>query len=156
MRRKDREIKDAGEVLEILRKENLLSLAMCDGEMPYVVPLHYGLHEGEDGPVLYLHCAHEGRKLDLLARNPKVCFSIVGEQRFVAAEQACGYGTLYESAVGEGMARVIFEHEEKALALTCLMQKVTDRQFVFDERMTGSVAVLRIDVTALSGKRRTA
>ena len=50
--------------------------------------------------------------------------------------------------------RVIDVHTEKARALACLMKKFTDRSFVFDERMTASIAILRIDVTALSGKRR--
>ena len=42
MRRKDREIVDITEILEIIGKADVLHLGLFDGEYPYVVPLHYG------------------------------------------------------------------------------------------------------------------
>lgn len=50
----------------------------CNAEgAPYVVPMNYGFALAPDGRLtLYLHCAAEGRKLDLLRRDARVGFAI--------------------------------------------------------------------------------
>lgn len=55
------------------------SVAMIDRNVPYVVPLSYGYELKEDSLVLYFHCAKEGRKLNILRCNDKVCFTIFNE-----------------------------------------------------------------------------
>jgi hypothetical protein len=72
MRRKDREITDRAELLRILAKARVCRLALVDGDRPYVVPLTFAL----DGADLVLHSARTGRKLDILRRNPAVCFEV--------------------------------------------------------------------------------
>ena len=42
MRRKDREITDIQQILNIIDKCNILRLGLFDKDYPYVVPLHYG------------------------------------------------------------------------------------------------------------------
>ena len=42
MRRKDREIKEISEVLDIVERAKVLRMGLFDGEYPYIVPLHYG------------------------------------------------------------------------------------------------------------------
>ena len=43
MRRKDREIKDFNEIIEIIRKCDVCRIALHDGDFPYIVPLNFGL-----------------------------------------------------------------------------------------------------------------
>ena len=66
MRRKDRQITDLHAIRTILDGEDVLHLGLCDGNIPYVVPMSYGYEMTDDGRLtLHLHCAGEGRKLEL-------------------------------------------------------------------------------------------
>lgn len=42
MRRKDREITDINEILNMIDKTKILHLGLFDKGYPYIVPLHYG------------------------------------------------------------------------------------------------------------------
>ena len=42
MRRKDREVTNIIEILQIIEKAKVLHLALFDADYPYIVPLHYG------------------------------------------------------------------------------------------------------------------
>lgn len=53
MRRKDREVTDINEILDIVEQAKVLHLGMLDGEYPYVVAMHYG-YEYADGALTFL------------------------------------------------------------------------------------------------------
>lgn len=80
MRRKDKEIVSRAECDAVLNEAQVAHVAMVDGEKPYVVAMNFSY----DGRALYLHCAKEGRKLEILARNPNVCIGAETGVRFVA------------------------------------------------------------------------
>ena len=61
MRRKDREITDKQDILEVMRKCDVCRIALHNGDYPYVVPLNFGLQVEKDMPVLYFHGALEGK-----------------------------------------------------------------------------------------------
>jgi nitroimidazol reductase NimA-like FMN-containing flavoprotein (pyridoxamine 5'-phosphate oxidase superfamily) len=65
MRKANREIRDRGAVLAIIEEAPVCRIGLADGGMPYIVPMNFGLGEN----CLYLHCATEGRKLDILRKN---------------------------------------------------------------------------------------
>lgn len=48
MRRKDREVTNIIEILQIIEKAKVLHLALFDADYPYIVPLHYG-YEYKEG-----------------------------------------------------------------------------------------------------------
>ena len=73
MRRKDREVTNIIEILQIIEKAKVLHLALFDADYPYIVPLHYGYEYKEGILIFYMHCAKEGHKLDLIRSNPNVC-----------------------------------------------------------------------------------
>ena len=57
MRRKDREITDFNEIVDVIRACDVCRIAMNDGDYPYIVPMNFGL-DVQDGQVyLYFHCA---------------------------------------------------------------------------------------------------
>ena len=72
MRRQEREIRDEAEIQEILEKGLVCRLGLYDGQYPYVVPLNYGYRNG----CIYFHCAREGRKIDILKKNDRVCIEV--------------------------------------------------------------------------------
>ena len=65
MRRKDREVTNIIEILQIIEKAKVLHLALFDADYPYIVPLHYGYEYKEGILIFYMHCAKEGHKLDI-------------------------------------------------------------------------------------------
>lgn len=53
MRRKDREITDIDKTETIIASARYMHLGMFDGEVPYIVPLHYG-YQMEKGSKIYI------------------------------------------------------------------------------------------------------
>ncbi|MDP1989561.1 MAG: pyridoxamine 5'-phosphate oxidase family protein, partial [Syntrophales bacterium] len=64
MRREEREIRDQAEIQAIMKEALVCRLGFSDEGMPYIVPMNFGLGER----CLYLHCAREGRKLDIIRK----------------------------------------------------------------------------------------
>ena len=157
MRRRDREITDQNQIQDILNTCSYLHLGLSDDGMPYVVPLNYGLVKDEiDGHyIIYLHGAHEGRKLDIIKKNPNCCFTMERNVASFEGRMACQHGMVYEIIMGFGKVSIVDNPEEKMLALTALMKTQTGRDdFQFDERMVSIVTVMRVDVSELTAKQR--
>lgn len=148
MRRSDREITDRAELEEMLRTQQVLHLGLWDGVEPYVVPLNYGY----DGTALYLHSALEGRKLEAMRDHPRVCFTVTAEQQVVPNEVPCGWSVKYRSIIGYGEARLLETAEEKAEGLNVIMRQFTGSDFEFPAEALPKTAVIRIEISELTGK----
>jgi uncharacterized protein len=150
MRRRDREITDRTVIDEIIFKADVLHLAMADGNIPYVVPLSFGY----DGQHIYIHTAPKGLKLDFLARNPNVCFSMVGYVQYQPTMTSCDAGTKFLSVVGRGRCEVLSGLDGKREGLGTLMRHYTKSKLEFSAAAVLGTTVLRITITELKGKRR--
>jgi nitroimidazol reductase NimA-like FMN-containing flavoprotein (pyridoxamine 5'-phosphate oxidase superfamily) len=155
MRRQDREIHSAEEKLRILKACKVCRLGMAHNNAPYIVPLNFG-YEYENGVVtLYFHSAREGKKIDILKNNSRVCFEMDGGHSLIEGDTACGYGYAYESLVGFGDVEFLEDPGEKRRALNLLMKHQSGRDgFVFDDDQLNRTAVYKIKVDAFTGKRR--
>ena len=156
MRRKDREITGLAEIMEILSRCQVCRLGMCQKGMPYVVPLNVGVEREGERLVLYFHGAREGKKLDIIRENPQVCVEFDGEHRLLEGETACAHSFAYESVIGFGKAEILESHEEKAQGLAAILRSLTGKEFTFTPEQTQSVAVLRMALEEVAGKRRSA
>ncbi len=154
MRRKDREVTDINEIMEILKQCKTANLAMVDGDMPYVIPLSYGFEYKENSLVLYFHCAKEGRKLELLKKNNQVCFSFFSEGEPLHAEIPCNSGYYYSSVVGTGIAEFVEETAEKCYALGRMFEHQTGRKVEFTKAQAETVCVFRVVSGEFTGKRK--
>ena len=150
MRRKDRQIETDDAVREIIRRCQVLHLAMVDGDRPYVLPLSYGYEEPD---VLYLHSASEGRKLDILRAAPQVCFAISTDHGLIRGKSSCGWGFRYLSMIGERTGAFVTEEAERRLGLDSIMIQRTDECGDYGDASLAATVVLRIDITSLSGKQ---
>lgn len=90
MRRADREVKDFEQILEIMRGCDICELALNDVDgYPYALPMNFGLTVENGKPVIYLHSAREGKKLDLIARDGRCAFSMSRGHVLELAKVAC-------------------------------------------------------------------
>ena len=157
MRRKDREVTDIQEILQIVGKAKILHLGLFDGDHPYIVPLHYGYAYAEDKHELtfYMHGAKEGHKLDLIEKNPNACIELECDIELVSGgDDPCKYGSAYASVIGKGHVEIVGDVQERIKGLKLLMKNQTDREFDIDERMSSSVAVIKVSLFEYTAKSR--
>ena len=150
MRRKDRQIIDREAIDTIILRSSVCRLGLSDDGQPYIVPLSFGY----DGSFLYVHAAVEGRKVDILKRNQRVCFEFDRLEEVTSAEQACNWSMRYESVIGFGVAELLENPDAKATALNCIMRQYSGRDWTFSEQALSSTSVYRIRIEEVTGKAR--
>lgn len=154
MRRKDREVTEPSELLEIIDDCMICRVAMQDGQGLYIVPLNFG-YEFVDGKLtLYFHSAKEGRKIDILSKAPAVAFEMDCGHQLIESEIACRNGYAYKSIIGNGRASLIENTEEKIKGLSRLMLHQTGKEFEMPTQAADAVAVFKIEAIEYTGKSR--
>jgi nitroimidazol reductase NimA-like FMN-containing flavoprotein (pyridoxamine 5'-phosphate oxidase superfamily) len=117
--------------------------------MPYVVPMNFGLGEN----CLYLHCAAEGRKLDILRRNNRVCFEMDILRELYRHGPGCGCSARFDSVIGFGRAILVEDLAEKRAALDRLMEHYgAEGPFSYAAQIFDKTTILRIDIENVTGK----
>lgn len=152
--RREREVTDINDILGILDRAKIVHVGMIDEGRPYVVPMNYG-YVFENGVLtLYLHGAKEGRKIDIIRKNPNVFIEIDTDIEPFEGNIACKYGLSYSSVMGEGVAKLIEDVEQKKKGLSVLMKTQTNKDFEFTDKMVSIVCVIKIEVSKFTAKRR--
>ena len=153
MRRKDRNITSAEAIESILSECTVCRLGLCDDGKPYVVPLNYH-HEGT---TVYLHCAKQGRKLDILSRNSAVCFEVDVEGKFIPSEErgVCDSDYEYRSLIAEGSVRIVTDVHEKERALQGLAKKYFGREAEMSPTSIKRTIVMSIELENIAVKQST-
>lgn len=119
-----------------------------DDDYPYAVPISYVYDENK----IYFHCAKSGHKLDSIARNEKVSFCVIDEDKIVPEE----YTTYFRSVIAFGKARILEEEGEKRSAIEKLAAKYSPNQEEgrlkeIDDQIS-HMCMVEITVDHLSGK----
>ena len=154
MTRREQQVTDINEIIEILEKSKVVHVGMIDGAEPYVVPMNYG-YLLEDGKLtIYLHGARRGRKIDAIKTNPKVFYEMCCDITPFEGEVACKYGITYASIMGRGLATLVEDVEEKKKALSILMKTQTGKDFQFEDKLTTVVSIIKIDTLEFTAKKR--
>jgi len=149
MRRKDKQIGDREQIDAIIRSAQVCRLAMIDGTEPYLVPLSFGY----DGRAIYFHSATEGRKVEALRRNARVCFEIDTGVELIRGASSCQWGMRYASVIGYGDAVFISDAEAKRRALALIMAHYGEGLHSFPEKELARTLVFRVDIEQLAAKR---
>ena len=153
MRRKDREVTDFVKIENIISRCTCCRIGFCDEEEVYIVPLSFGYQVKGDTFVFYFHGAKEGRKIDLIKKNPVVGFEMDTNYALNEADLACGYSARFQSVIGNGVVSIVSETKEKELGLSLLMEHYTGKQnWDFDENMFQVATVFKLEVTRMSCK----
>jgi len=155
MRRTDREVTDLAHLHEWLRQVPVGRIGLADAGEAYVVPLNFGILSTEPLTLVF-HCAATGRKLEMMAHNPRVCFEadLPGELR-PADDEACRWGMAFRSVIGWGRLERVEDPQEKRAALVALMDKyAARREWKFDPAQTSAVVVLKLTLDEITGKQK--
>lgn len=148
MRRKDREINDINEIEAIINSAIICRLAMVDEDYPYIVPLCFGYEDY----TLYFHSASQGKKLDLLKKNNRVCFEFDIDQRLKMRDKACEWGMTYKSVVGFGKASFLKDFQIKRNALDIIMRNYADGSFEYSDPEIRNTTVIKVEIEQMTGK----
>jgi nitroimidazol reductase NimA-like FMN-containing flavoprotein (pyridoxamine 5'-phosphate oxidase superfamily) len=118
LRRKEKEIKDKTEVEAVLREATVGRLGTSRDDTPYVVPVSYVYDNGK----IIIHGAKQGKKMEDLAVNPRVCFE-VDTSEIIPSEDPCNYTYRYKSVIANGTAKILEGPNEKLEGLRLLTEK---------------------------------
>ena len=148
MRRKDKQVTSIAAIEDIIAGAVVCRLAMSDGERPYVVPLCFGYENG----MLYFHTGHKGKKIDLLKKNPLVCFEFDENCRVLAQPDACGWSMAYRSVVGYGKASFVTSPEGKRKALDVIMRQYDGEGGPYPDGNMKATCIICVHIEQMIGK----
>lgn len=154
MRKKEREINENTEIIEIIDKADVCRLAMIDNNEPYLVAMNFGYKPNGMGS-LYFHCSNVGRKIDIIERNNFICFQMDVDHELISAKKACGFTMKFKSIVGYGKIYKVISKDEKIEGLNYIMKQYTGKnKFEYDDKILDKTTILRLDIDTISGKKK--
>ena len=148
MRRKDKELTDSKDIEGIVKRATVCRLGLVDEDEAYIVPVNFGYEKN----AIYFHSALEGRKIELIKKQEKVCFEIeadVGIEKNDKSE--CS--VKYRSVIGMGRPRILESAEEKVRGLKAIMRQCAGGEYGFSEEKWDSVLVVEIKIESITGKQ---
>ncbi|MHA2425885.1 MAG: pyridoxamine 5'-phosphate oxidase family protein [Candidatus Thorarchaeota archaeon] len=152
IRRKEKAIESVDEIKHILATTQYVTVSMCQDNEPYLVTLSHGYDREKH--CIYFHCAQEGKKIDILKKNPSVWGQAIVDHGY--AEGKCDH--LYATAQFQGNVTFVTDFVEKKYALTVMVNQLEPVPSVvieeqFKETSIQKVNIGRIDISFMSGKR---
>ncbi|MBK5252441.1 MAG: pyridoxamine 5'-phosphate oxidase family protein [Peptostreptococcaceae bacterium] len=147
MRRKDRQVSEE-KAWEMMRNAEwgTLSLASAGGE-PYGVPVNFACND----KTIYIHCAKEGRKLDIIKENGRAAFCVVP----LAETRPETFTTAYSSAMATGRICIAPEGDKRR-ALELLIEKycagLEKEGTAYIDKLYARTEVIKFVVESISGK----
>jgi uncharacterized protein len=152
MRRSNQEITDRRIIEEILSDSGLCRLGFVDGDRAYVLPFNYGYKDN----CIYIHCAVEGKKLELIRKNNQVCIEIDQSLKIEKHEKACRWSMKYRSVIAYGKVIIVTDESKKKNGLDIIMRhngagEETDLNYGNHE--INSIVILEIRILEITGKQ---
>lgn len=149
MERADKEIKNIHEIEDILNKARIIRLALCEDNIPYVIPLNFGYKNN----TIYLHTSKIGKKIDILKKNNYVSFEADVDVELVKSKNICSYSMRYKSVVGFGRAYFVSNLEEKRKCMNIIISHYLGDTYDYSIQQIEQTCILRIDIESMTGKK---
>ena len=142
--------REAAEEMLVRAKNGVIAFPLEDG-YPCALPVSHLYFEG----ALYFHGANAGQKYEVLAGNPKVCFTATLRDDFLPG----AFNTHFESVMAYGRACILEDAAEIGRVLRALCKKyepaLTDEaidQFAAAPSQRGKFCVFKMSIEHLTGK----
>ena len=144
-------ITDKKEIDAIIAKCDICFVGFADTDgTPYVLPMNFGYKDG----TVYLHSAQQGRSIDIVSRNPKVCITFSADHALVFQhpQVACSYRMRSTSVIGWGS--VVYEEDldKKREALDIIMKQYVEREFVYSDPAVRNVKIWKVELEQVTCK----
>ncbi len=139
------------QIEDIITKCTICYVGMADTDgTPYVIPMNFGYKEG----VVYLHSAQEGRSIDILSRNPKICvtFSTDHALVFQHPQVACSYRMRSKSVIGWGKVAYEEDFSKKIEALDIIMHQYIKKDFNYSDPAVKNVKIWKVALEEVTCK----
>lgn len=154
MRRKDREVTQRDAIRKILEDVGEIRLGFAVENEPYIVTMNFGF-VWEERLRLYMHCAREGKKIDMMHRNNRVCFQADTGHELVIDDLSCRWTMNYSSVVGWGVLSIVTDEAERIEGLNTIMKNYGKKgESRFAAEKLQETLVLRLDADEMSAKRK--
>lgn len=155
IRRKDRAITDPSAIEAIIRQHRYAVIALCRDNEPYIVTLDYGFDA--ENNLLYFHCAKEGKKIDFIRVNPKVCATIIADAD--PTSRICDH--TYRSIVLYGSMEIVDSKNESDKAIRLMIEQLEKPEpEKFRAKLNKSnkfyvdLQILKMRIEQMTGKER--
>ncbi len=150
MKRKDKEITDKRIIEEILIQSKICRLAFTDNEFPYIVPFNYGYQDN----TLFFHSATNGKKIDLIRKNNKVCFEIEYSSKIIRGKKVCDWTTKYRSIIGYGTIEIVRDALQKKSRMDIIMKhNGRSNENIYDANHLKNMVILKLSIHSLTAKQ---
>lgn len=160
LRREDHGIEEFEVMEALLHSARVGRIGVIAQGEPYVIPMNFAYEASK----IYIHGANQGRLIEAIQANPRICFEIDQYIATIPDPVLCEFDTAYASVICYGTARVIDDLKERTAALKVIarkyapenqaesLQEVTVSQFAgaFESR----TAVVEISVESMTGKKQ--
>lgn len=114
------------------------------------MPMSFGYHN----KVLYFHSAPIGQKINIINKNPRVCFEFDIDTEPKLTDTGCKCSMKYKSVIGFGQAVIVQEKAEKQQALKILMEQYNVNHCgEFPEEAVQKTLVFKVEITSMTGKQ---
>ena len=154
MRRNDREISAIPEIEEIILKADVCRIALANDNDPYIVTMNFG-YVNIPEQTLFFHCANEGKKLDMIRKNSKVCFEMDIDHKLYKGKKSCDWGMKFTSILGYGKIYIVTEKEEKIAGLNSIMAHYSgESEFIYDDNVLEQTSILKLEINEMTGKKK--
>ena len=150
---RDKAIKD---IVDIKKLEDIISrckichIGMVDVDRPYVLAFNFGYED----QTVWIHCAKEGKKIDILRHNNHVCVEFDTDLNLFARHDhvACSWRMAYRSVMINGQAMFVEDYDEKIKGLKIMMKNYADKDFEFSKPSVDNIQIIKIPVASITGR----
>ncbi len=149
MRRKDKEIKDTKELESIISRSDVCRIALSENNSPYIFPVCFGYKDN----CLYFHSAADGKKIDIIKKNNRVCFELDIHEGLIKSANPCDWDMKYHSVVGSGKAFFIEDPEEKTSALNIITEHYSSDIHEYQKNSVNNVTIIKVEIENITGKK---
>lgn len=150
MRKKDKEISDMNIISQIINKCQVCRLGLSQDDVPYIIPVSFGY----DGTTLYFHSAKDGKKVDILSVNNKVCFEFEsGVELIIDETKPCNWSFSFQTVIGFGKVEELSSPGDKIQGLKHIMAQYSDKEWSFDNLPLSGLRVWAINIDSMTGKQ---
>lgn len=145
-----KDIHDPAALEDIIRRSKVCHVGMIDGNRPYVLAFNFGYHN----KTIFLHCAQEGKKIEILKKNNQVCIEFDTDHELFARHEkvACSWRYRYRSVICYGKAEFVEGFQEKTESLKIFMSQYSDRDFSFSKPAVNNIRIIKIKIEQWSGR----